>query len=143
MTPLGDYILLFFASFGAATLLPFYSEILLVSQLQAGLPPLWLWAFASSGNTLGAGVNWLIGLKLSHYADRRWFPARPKDLERAQGWFGRYGKWTLLMSWLPLGGDALTVVGGIMRIPLPTFFVLVALGKGVRYAILILGYNAL
>ena len=139
---ISQYLLLFAAAFGAATLLPFYSEILLVAQLQSGLNPFWLWLAASAGNTLGAGVNWWMGMKLSHYADRRWFPARKKDLERAQGWFGRYGKWTLLMSWLPVGGDALTVVGGIMRVPLLSFFLLVSTGKGLRYAILILGYNA-
>ena len=139
---ISQYLLLFGAAFGAATLLPFYSEILLIAQLQSGLNPFWLWLAASAGNTLGAGVNWWMGMKLSHYSDRRWFPARKKDLERAQGWFGRYGKWTLLMSWLPVGGDALTVVGGIMRVPLPSFFMLVATGKSLRYAILILGYNA-
>ncbi len=139
---ISPYLLLFAASFGAATLLPFYSEIILVTQLQAGLPALWLWLAASSGNTLGAGVNWWLGRKLSHYADRRWFPVRQKDLERAQNWFGRYGKWTLLMSWLPIGGDALTVVGGIMRVPAFSFFTLVAIGKSLRYAMLILGYNA-
>ena len=139
---ISQYLLLFAAAFGAATLLPFYSEILLIAQLESRLTPLWLWLAASAGNTLGAGVNWWMGMKLSHYADRRWFPARKKDLERAQGWFGRYGKWTLLMSWLPVGGDALTVVGGIMRVPLPSFFLLVATGKSLRYAILILGYNA-
>ena len=136
------YLLLFTAAFGAATLLPFYSEVLLIAQLEAGLLPFWLWLAASSGNTLGAGVNWWMGGKLSHYADRRWFPARKKDLERAQGWFARYGKWTLLMSWLPIGGDALTVVGGIMRVPALSFFTLVAIGKSLRYALLILGYNA-
>ncbi|MEE2652286.1 MAG: DedA family protein, partial [Pseudomonadota bacterium] len=54
----------------------------------------------------------------------------------------RYGKWTLLMSWVPIGGDALTVVGGIMRVPALSFFTLVAIGKSLRYALLILGYNA-
>lgn len=139
---ISQYLLLFGAAFGAATVLPFYSEILLFAQLQSGLNPLWLWLAASTGNTLGAGVNWWLGGKLSHYADRRWFPARKKDLERAQSWFARYGKWTLLMSWLPVGGDALTVVGGIMRVPLLSFFLLVATGKSLRYAMLILGYNA-
>ena len=140
---LSQYLLLFFASFGAATILPFYSEILLIAQLRDGLDAKMLWLFASTGNTLGAGVNWWLGQRLGDYANRRWFPVRISDLQRAQNWFNRYGKWTLLMSWLPIGGDALTVVGGLMKVPASWFFVLVAIGKGIRYAILILGYQAL
>ncbi|AKH70300.1 putative membrane protein [Spongiibacter sp. IMCC21906] len=137
-----QYFLLFAASFGAATILPFYSEILLVSQLRSGLDPFWLWFFASLGNTLGAGVNWWLGERLVQYSDRRWFPARQSDLLRAQNWFNRYGQWTLLMTWLPVGGDALTVIGGMMRVPALQFFLLVGIGKSARYALLILGYNA-
>lgn len=140
---LGQYLLLFFASFGAATILPFYSEIVLFSQLKAGLDPTALWCYATAGNTLGAGVNWWLGQRLAHYSDRRWFPVRPAELARAQRWFNRYGKWTLLMAWLPIGGDALTVVGGLMRVPLGAFFILVAIGKGIRYALLILGFSAI
>ncbi len=136
------YLLLFAVAFGAATLLPFYSEILLVAQLREGLHPGWLWLAATSGNTLGAGVNWWMGSKFIQYADRRWFPARKVDLQRAQNWFGRYGKWTLLMSWMPIGGDALTVVGGMMKVPAPAFFILVGVGKGLRYAVVIIGLSA-
>lgn len=139
---LSDYLLLFAVSFGAATVLPFYSEILLLSQLRSGLDPSALWLFASVGNTLGAGVNWWLGEHLLHYADRRWFPARKADIERAQRWFNRYGRWTLLMTWMPIGGDALTVIGGLMKVPAGTFFLLVGIGKGLRYALLIAGYQA-
>jgi len=41
------------------------------------------------------------------------------------------------MSWLPVGGDALTLVGGIMRVPWLNFVVLVGIGKGLRYAIVV------
>ena len=140
---ISQYLLMFITAFGAATLLPFYSEILLVAQLNAGLSPAWLWVAATLGNTLGAGINWWMGMKLSHYSDRKWFPARKSDLIRTQNWFTRYGKWTLLMSWMPIGGDALTVVGGIMRISAVPFFILVGIGKGLRYALVIGGVNAL
>jgi membrane protein YqaA with SNARE-associated domain len=140
---LSQLLLLFVVSFGAATILPFYSEILLISQLNDGLTASWLWLSASIGNTLGAGVNWWLGERLVQYSDRRWFPVRQSDLLRAQRWFNRYGRWTLLMTWLPIGGDALTVVGGLMRVPALSFFVLVGIGKSARYALLILGYQAL
>ena len=44
---------------------------------------------------------------------------------------------TLLLGWLPLGGDALTLVGGIMRVPWLNFVILVAIGKGLRYGLVI------
>lgn len=127
------YVLLFLTAFGAATLLPFYSEVLLVAQLRQGLDPALLWFSATAGNTLGAVVNWGIGWHLTQYVDRRWFPVRKVDLERAQRWFQRYGSWTLLFSWAPLGGDALTVVAGVMKVRFWVFLPLVALGKGARY----------
>lgn len=137
------YLLLFATAFGAATLLPFYSEVLLVAQLKRGLDPMLLWLFATAGNTLGAVVNWVIGWHLTHYVDRRWFPVRQQALDRAQRWFQRYGTWTLLFSWAPVGGDALTVVAGIMKVRLWLFLPLVTLGKGARYAAVILAAQAI
>ncbi|ORE86358.1 hypothetical protein ATO7_13713 [Oceanococcus atlanticus] len=137
------YLLLFATAFGAATLLPFYSEVLLVAQLNRGLDPMLLWLFATAGNTLGAVVNWVIGWHLTHYVDRRWFPVRQQALDRAQRWFQRYGTWTLLFSWAPVGGDALTVVAGIMKVRLWLFLPLVTLGKGARYAAVILAAQAI
>lgn len=137
------YLLLFATAFGAATLLPFYSEVLLVAQLNRGLDPMLLWLFATAGNTLGAVVNWVIGWHLTHYVDRRWFPVHQQALDRAQRWFQRYGTWTLLFSWAPVGGDALTVVAGIMKVRLWLFLPLVTLGKGARYAAVILAAQAI
>jgi membrane protein YqaA with SNARE-associated domain len=90
------------------------------------------------GNTLGAVVNWLLGRWLLAYADRRWFPFKAQQLKRAQGWFNRYGSWTLLLSWMPVGGDALTFVAGMMRVRFSLFLLLVAIGKGLRYWLLVL-----
>ena len=93
---------------------------------------------ASVGNTLGAIVNWWLGRYLIHFQHRRWFPFKPDQLGRGQQWFNRYGVWTLLLAWLPIGGDALTFIAGIMRVPLWLFVVLVGIGKSVRYAVVIL-----
>ena len=45
---------------------------------------------------------------------------------------------TLLFAWLPIVGDPLTLMAGVMRIRFDLFVLLVALGKGVRYALVIL-----
>ena len=78
------YIVLFWTALGSATILPFYSEFLLIALFERGLDPFWLWFAATTGNTLGALVNWVIGMRLTKYADRRWFPFKEKHLHRAQ-----------------------------------------------------------
>ncbi|GAB4357654.1 MAG: YqaA family protein [Methylohalobius sp. ZOD2] len=131
------YLSLFFISFLAATLLPAYSEVVFAGLLAAGYDPLPLWAWATAGNTLGAAVNWVLGRYLLHFQGRRWFPFRTDNLGRAQRWFQRYGVWSLLMAWAPVGGDALTFIAGFMRVRFDVFFFLTGVGKGVRYAILL------
>ena len=134
---MSSYALLFLTAFGAATILPFYSEVLLIAQIRQGLDPLGLWIAATTGDTLDAALNWLLAWHLSHYADRRWFPIKENSLQRGQRWFQKYGSWTLLLSWMPVGGDALTFVAGMMRVPLWVFVPLVGLGKGLRYAVVV------
>ncbi len=130
---LTSYLILFGASFLAATILPFYSEVFLFAMLRDGGDPALLVLVATLGNTLGAVVNWAMGLYLLHFQDRKWFYFKPKQIERAQMWFQRYGVWTLLMAWAPVGGDALTLIAGIMRVRLWVFLLLVGSGKALRY----------
>lgn len=131
-----EYLFLFASSFLAATILPFYSEVVLYALLKQGADPLVLVLAATLGNTLGAWVNWFLGLFIVHFQDRRWFYFRPKQIAAAQKWFSRYGKWSLLLAWLPIGGDALTLIAGIMRVHWLPFLILVGIGKGARYAVI-------
>ncbi|WP_370584082.1 YqaA family protein [Motiliproteus sp. SC1-56] len=128
-----SYLLLFGSAFLAATLLPFYSEVLLFALLREGGDPAALVAVATLGNTLGSVVNWWLGRYLLHFQNRRWFYFKPEQIEKAQRSFQRYGFWSLLFAWLPVGGDALTLIAGIMRVRLSLFLLLVGLGKGLRY----------
>src|SRR5690606_37572556 len=102
---------------------------LLASMAATGYDPLMLLLFAASGNTLGSAVNWGIGRFLLHYEDRRWFPFKKDKLGLAQRWFQKYGVWSLLMAWAPIGGDALTFIAGIMKVPFPIFILLTGIGK--------------
>lgn len=131
------YLGLFFSAFLAATLVPAYSEILFAGLLAAGHDPLLLLAWASVGNTLGSAVNWVLGRYLLHFQDRRWFPFKEGSLQLAQRWFQKYGVWSLLLAWLPIGGDALTFIAGVMRIRFWVFLLLTAIGKTARYALLL------
>lgn len=134
---LAIYAGLFAAAFLASTILPMQSEAVLVALLVADVHPTWvLLTVASLGNILGAVVNWTLGRGLESFRSRRWFPASEAGLDRAKRWYGRYGRWSLLLSWLPIIGDPLTVVAGFLREPLPVFLVLVTIGKVGRYLIL-------
>ena len=137
MTGLSAYAALFAAAFIAATLLPAQSEAVLVGLLVAGdHPVLALVLVAGIGNVLGSLVNYVLGRAALRFRDRRWFPADPAALERASRWYGRYGRWSLLLSWAPFIVDPLTVAAGILREPLWSFLLLVALAKFGRYAAL-------
>ncbi|NMT64076.1 YqaA family protein [Marinobacter orientalis] len=131
------YLTLFTTALAAATLLPAYSEILLGGMVTQGYSLWWIWFWATAGNTLGSVVNGIIGRQVDRFKHKRWFPVTANQLERARIRFNRYGQWSLLMGWLPIGGDALTLVGGIMRVPWLNFVVLVGIGKGIRYALVI------
>ena len=134
--PVG-YLGLFVAAFGAATLLPLQSEAVLVGLLLNGQHGLWLLlAVATAGNVLGSLVNWWLGRRIERFKDRRWFPVSPARLEQAGQHYRRYGHWSLLLSWLPIVGDPLTLVAGVMREPLARFLLIVTLAKGARYAVL-------
>lgn len=131
------YLGLFLAAFGAATLLPMQSEAVLVGLLVSGHYSLWLLlAVATFGNVLGSGVNWLLGRGVEHFRQRRWFPLSDQQLDKARRHYQRWGHWTLLLSWLPIIGDPLTLVAGVMREPLWRFLLLVTVAKGVRYGVL-------
>ncbi|MDH1210045.1 DedA family protein [Pseudomonas chengduensis] len=137
MLSLSAYPALFLSAFGAATLLPLQSEAVLVALLMAGQHPLWaLLLVATLGNVLGSWVNWLLGRSIEHYRERRWFPVSPARLQQAQGWYARYGRWSLLLSWMPVIGDPLTLVAGVMRERLWIFMTIVTLAKASRYAVL-------
>ena len=136
MTALPAYAGLFLSAFLAATVLPMQSEAVLVGMVLADYPPVLLVAVATVGNVLGSVVNWAIGRQVERFRGKRWFPASPAQVERATAWYRRYGRWSLLLSWVPVIGDPLTVVAGALREPLVSFVAIVAVAKCARYVVL-------
>ena len=88
---------------------------------------------ASLGNTLGSVINWVLGRFIAHFENRRWFPVSPRQVAKAEAWYHEYGRWSLLLSWLPFVGDPLTIVAGALREPFLVFLALVAVAKTARY----------
>ncbi|ABK42814.1 conserved hypothetical protein [Magnetococcus marinus MC-1] len=131
-------ITLFLLALLAATLLPFSSELMLGSMAATGEWSLWhLWLAATAGNVLGALVNWYLGGWLMKWQHHRWFPVSPQALSTAKQRYDRFGVWSLLLAWVPVIGDPLTLVAGLFRTPLYLFIPLVSLGKGGRYGVLL------
>ena len=129
-----DYLGLFGAALLSATVLPFQSEAILFGMLLLEHYSTWLLvAVASLGNTLGSVVNWVLGRFIAHFENRRWFPVSPRQVAKAEAWYHEYGRWSLLLSWLPFVGDPLTIVAGALREPFPVFLALVAVAKTARY----------
>ncbi len=127
---------LFVTAFLAATILPFSSEAALAGAI-ATQPLSWLLliAVASAGNVLGSVVNWWMGRALANSKAPAWARIDAARLGRAQDWYRRWGRWSLLLSWAPVIGDPLTIVAGLMREPLRIFLPLVAAAKIGRYLV--------
>ena len=133
-----DLAFLFTSAFAASTILPMSSEVVLGTLARSGSSEVWLLlAVATAGNTLGAVVNWGIGRYASTWRTRLHSLEEAK-FERACRWFNRWGIWCLLLSWLPVVGDPLTLVAGALRTAFVPFVLLVALGKAARYLFVLL-----
>ena len=130
------YLSLFTISFLAATILPFSSEFTLAGLIAtSNYDNLLLLIAASFGNVLGSIVNWVLGFYSKNLTTKRWFPFKDKQIEKSSQWFSKFGKWSLLFAWVPVIGDPLTLVAGLLRIRFLDFIILVAIGKVSRYLI--------
>ena len=88
---------------------------------------------ASSGNILGSIFNWYLGKKITIFQDRKWFPVSPEQLNKSQKYFQKYGLWSLLLAWVPVIGDPLTLLAGVLKVRFSIFFILVSISKISRY----------
>ena len=111
------YLSLFFISFLAATILPFSSELTLAGLIStSNYDNLLLLVFASFGNVLGSVFNWGLGFYARNLTIKKWFPFKETQIERSSKWFSKFGKWSLLFAWVPIVGDPLTFVAGLLRV---------------------------
>ena len=131
LTALGGLMI---AAFLAATPLPMQSEAVFVALQLAGTAPVWLMVLAAGlANTAGSAVTWAMGRGLRALEGR--FTAPAAQLARAEAFYSRWGRWSLLLSWAPLG-DVLCFVAGVLRVPLWQFLLIVGFAKTARYALL-------
>ena len=124
------YLSLFVISFLAATILPFSSELTLAGLIvTSNYDNLLLLIVASFGNVLGSVVNWALGFYSRNLSSKKWFPFKETQIEKSSKWFRKFGKWSLLFAWVPVLGDPLTLIAGLLRVKFLDFIILVAIGK--------------
>ncbi len=130
---------LFGSSLLASTVLPGGSEAVLLlaaSQTTVGVTVLWL--IATAANTLGGLTSWGVGRWLAwRFPDKR---LRRREHRRALERIRRYGSPLLILSWLPVVGDPLCLAAGWARIAAVPAALFMVLGKGLRYAVLLLPF---
>ncbi|RMH96257.1 MAG: DedA family protein [Calditrichaeota bacterium] len=136
------YVGMFLSAFLAATVLPVSSEAVLILTVSQGLDVFGIVAVATLGNVLGAMLNYAIGRKGNHWVLRRVLRISEASLAKAEARFQRYGAPAMLLAWMPVIGDPLTVVAGIFRLHFGVFVVLVTIGKFFRYLLLAVGVQA-
>ena len=126
------YLNLFVLSFLASTILPLGSEALVVALIYQGFSPFTVIMVATVGNYLGSCTTYYLGLKGRPVLEKYLSPS-PEKLEKSEKLFKRYGIYTLLFTWIPGVGDAITMVAGLTQLPFRSFSILVFLGKFGRY----------
>ena len=131
------YVGLFLSAFLAATILPLSSEVVLGTLYSSGLSALNLLIVASLGNVLGSLVNYVLGLKYGKVIAIKWLRIKESTFERASDIYMKWGKWSLLLAWVPVIGDPITLVAGTLRTHFVFFLFCIAFCKTARYAVLL------
>ncbi len=129
------FIYLFFTALISATLFPLGSEILLIYDITQGHNLILLLFFATLGNSLGSLINYYLGLKGEEFLEDKKYLKR-NTIDKYKTFFDKYGGYTLLFSWLPIIGDPITFIAGILKYDLKKFLILVVIAKFLRYAFL-------
>jgi len=131
---------LFSSALISSTLFPGGSEALLLYRLNEGGDVIELVLIATVGNVLGSLITYAMGRFGNEAVHRKWLNISEQQTKRSETWFAKYGKPALLLAWLPVVGDPLCLVAGLLRNGLFSFLVLVSIGKLLRYAVLALAF---
>ena len=120
-----------------ATIVPFGSEVYFATLLSLGkYNNVLLLVSASVGNVLGSVFNWVCGYYINYFIKKSWFPIKQDKIKKGTDLFNKYGKWSLLLSWVPFVGDPITFVAGTLRFSFIPFIILVSIGKIGRYLVI-------
>lgn len=118
-------------AFLAATLFPLSSEVAFIAALASDMPLLHAMVFASLGNLLGICVNYFFGYWL--YEKTKASLHKSKIGKKSLEYGNRYGYWVLPFTFLPVIGDPLTLVSGVLRLNFWLFLLIAGFLRILRY----------
>lgn len=130
------YLILFFSALISATIFPLGSEALFIYDIKEGYNVYLLLLFATAGNSLGSVINYYMGLKGEEYLISKKI-LKERQIVFYKSYFDKYGFVLILFSWLPIVGDTITFIAGILKFDLKKFLVLVIIAKFSRYLFLV------
>ena len=109
------------------------SEAVFLALLSQGYLPWLLILVAGVGNVMGSCVNFWLGQHIENYRHQAWFPVSDSHLAKAKVYYNKFGFWSLLASWLPIIGDPITLLAGVLGERFWRFLLMVSVSKFGRY----------
>ncbi len=135
------YISLFFVSLLSATMIPMSSEAALLAALALGYDPTTLLVVASLGNCTGVTINYFLGYYGVTYFIEKVFKFDDAKMQKFNTRYTKYNYLFLLISWLPIIGDPITIFLGIVKCNFAKFSLFVYTTRVIRYIVLIYFYQ--
>jgi len=130
---------MFVSAFLAGSVFPLSSEIVMLGLIAAGLDPWLLVAYGTVGNVLGSLLNYSIGMLGRMDWIERYLRVKHEELERARRFMAGRGAWMGFFSFLPMIGEGVTIVLGLMRANLLISVISITIGKLLRYVLIVYG----
>ena len=133
------YVGMLISAFLAGSIFPLSSEVVMLALLAAGLDPWQLVIYGTIGNVLGSMLNYGIGMLGRIDWIEKYLHVNEKELDRAKRFMAGRGAWMGFFSFLPVIGEGITIVLGLMRSNVAITVISVIIGKFLRYALIIYG----
>ena len=130
---------MFITAFVAGSFFPFSSEAVMAGLLAAGLDPWGLIIYGTAGNVLGGMFNYSVGRMGKLEWIKKYLHVKQQDLDRATRFMAGRGAWMGFFAFVPILGSAITIVLGLMRANIPISLTSMAIGKFLRYVLIIYG----
>ena len=135
------YIGMFISAFLAGSIFPLSSEVVMLALFAAGLDPWALVIYATIGNTLGSMLNYCVGMLGRMDWIKKYLHVKKSELDRASRFMNGRGAWMGFFAFLPVIGEGITIVLGLMRANVTLTVISVTIGKFARYVLLALGVD--
>lgn len=130
---------MFVAAFIAGSVFPWSSEAIMLGLQAAGLDPVGLVVWGTTGNVLGSMFNYWVG----HLGRLDWIEkylhVKKESLDKAERFMHGHGAWIGFFAFLPIIGSAITIMLGLMRANIFITMTSITIGKLLRYALLVWG----